>query len=222
MVVKMKNKLFFSAFTCAIFALTSSSFAENIAMNTARMQAMDKITGRVSVIDVPVNGKVEFGSFSIIARSCQTRSAEEIPDSFAFIDVADSDLNGNLTNVFRGWMIASSPATNAVEHPIYDVWLLNCINKKTDKKLLLSDKELAERNNLQAASSSEKHKSVTEKIDEMQYQNEADESDNTHINSDENIMIEFETDEDADISDESEETESLSVDLEDVQTDSAK
>ena len=221
MVIKMKNKLFFSAFIFGIFTFNSASFAENIAMNTARMQAMDKITGRVSVIDVPVNGKVDFGSFSIIARSCQTRSAEEIPDSFAFIDVADSDLNGNLTNIFRGWMIASSPATNAVEHPIYDVWLLSCINKKTDNKLLLSDKELAERNNLPAALSSEKHKSVTNKINEMQYQNEQSEDESQSDKNSDYTTLEFETDEEADIEDTTED-ETATADLENNQTSDAE
>lgn len=45
-------------------------------------------------------------------------------------------------------MMSSSPALNAVEHPIYDVWLLQCIDKTTDKKSLLSDEALAERDGL--------------------------------------------------------------------------
>ena len=129
----MKNSFIFSLLFCTVFFSGSAAKAENISKNTARMQAMDKITGRVSVIDVPVNGEVNFGSFSIVVRSCQTRPAEEIPDSFAFVDVADTDLSGRQSNIFRGWMIASSPATNAVEHPIYDVWLLQCLDTKIDK-----------------------------------------------------------------------------------------
>ena len=193
----MKNKLLFSILAAVSLALSFSARAENLFKNTARMQAMDKITGRVSVIDVPVDGKVDFGSFSIVVRSCQTRSAEEIPDSFAFVDVADSDLEGKLTNVFRGWMIASSPATNAVEHPIYDVWLLKCLNKKVDKSLLLSEEELEQRNSLPTVKSAEKRKSVAEVIDEMQYQNEQTKKEQSSENKDENMMMEFATDEDS-------------------------
>ena len=136
-----------------IFLLTAilsgfTAHAESIEKNTARMQAMDKITGRVSMINVPVNGEVKFGSLSIVARSCKTRPAEEAPDNFAFIDVTDTSPEGVTENIFKGWMISSSPATHAVEHPIYDVWLLQCTDTKVNKKTLLSEQELAQRDAL--------------------------------------------------------------------------
>lgn len=122
--------------------------AAEIDMNTARMQAMDKITGHVSVINVPVNGSVKFGSLSIVVRSCKTRPAEEAPENFVFADITDKSLKGEEINIFKGWMLSSSPATNALEHPIYDVWLLQCLNTKVDQSALLDEKQLAERDNL--------------------------------------------------------------------------
>ncbi|MBR1600877.1 MAG: DUF2155 domain-containing protein [Alphaproteobacteria bacterium] len=122
--------------------------ASGIAKNNAKMQAMDKITGRVSVINVPVNSMVEFGSLSIVVRSCKTRPAEETPDNFAFVDITDKNLKGDEFNIFKGWMISSSPATHAVEHPIYDVWLLQCTDEKDDKKNTLSKEDLAKRDSL--------------------------------------------------------------------------
>lgn len=124
---------------CAVFTAEASG----IDKNTAKMQAMDKITGRVSVINVPVGGMVKFGSLSIVVRACKTRPMEETPDNFVFADIADKTLKGEDVNIFRGWMISSSPATHAVEHPIYDVWLLSCEDKKVDKKLLLTAEQLA-------------------------------------------------------------------------------
>lgn len=131
-----------------VFCITaglSTAYAEEIDKNTAQMQAMDKITGRVSKIEVPVGGEVKFGSLSIVVRSCKARPEEETPDNFAFADITDKTLQGDVVNIFRGWMISSSPATYAVEHPIYDVWLLKCIDTKVDKAQLLSDAVLAER-----------------------------------------------------------------------------
>lgn len=128
------------------FILVNSAFA--IEKNTAKMQAMDKITGRVSEINVPVGGKVNFGSLSVVVRHCATRPEEETPDNFAFVDVADTDLKGNELNIFKGWMISSSPATHAVEHPIYDVWLLRCLDTEVNKELLLSEEDLTLRDNL--------------------------------------------------------------------------
>ena len=122
--------------------------AAEIEMNTAQMQAMDKITGRVSVIEVPVGGEVKFGSFSVVVRSCKTRSEDEIPENFAFVDVTDKSFDKEEFNIFKGWMFSSSPAINAVEHPIYDVWLLKCINTEVKPEQLLSEEALAARDNL--------------------------------------------------------------------------
>lgn len=139
--------LFCGLMCCAAFTVS----AAGIDKNTAKMQAMDKITGRVSVINVPVGGMVKFGSLSIVVRACKTRPMEETPDNFVFADISDKTLKGEDVNVFRGWMISSSPATHAVEHPIYDVWLLACEDKKVDKKLLLTDEQLAAHESIPAA-----------------------------------------------------------------------
>ncbi len=134
--------------TAAAMFVATASNATEIEMNTARMQAMDKITGHVNVINVPVNGMVNFGSLSIVVRSCQTRPVEEAPENFAFVDITDKSLKGEEVNVFKGWMLSSSPATNALEHPIYDVWLLQCLNNKIDETTLLTEKQLSERDSL--------------------------------------------------------------------------
>ena len=122
--------------------------AAEISTNTAQMQAMDKITGRVSVINVPVNSEVKFGSFSIVVRDCKTRSPEETPENFAFVDVVDTNTNSEQVNIFRGWMLSSTPALNAIEHPVYDVWLLKCIDTDISKTPKLSNEELAARDDI--------------------------------------------------------------------------
>lgn len=193
----MKNNVLSYALLSAVLSVSFSVHAENLEKNTARMQAMDKITGRVSVIDVPVDGKVDFGSFSIVVRSCQTRPAEEIPDNFAFVDVTDTNPSGNKTNVFRGWMISSSPATSAVEHPIYDVWLLQCLDTEVNKSLLLSTAELDEINNIPANKKASKNKSVASSIHEMQYQDEQNQNSQNSKNDSEEMLMEFDMDEDS-------------------------
>ena len=122
--------------------------ATDIDTKVARMQAMDKITGRVSVIEVPVNSEVKFGSFSIVVRSCKTRPPEETPENKAFVDVVDNYNNEKPVNIFKGWMFSSSPSINAVEHPIYDVWLLKCHDENVKGKLL-SAEELAKRDEIE-------------------------------------------------------------------------
>lgn len=161
-----KLLLFFGAIFCLA---TATATAAGIDKNTAKMQAMDKITGRVSVIYVPVGGMVNFGSLSIVIRACKTRPMEETPDNFAFADISDKTLKGDDVNIFRGWMISSSPATHAVEHPIYDVWLLSCLDKKVDKTLLLSEEQLAAHENLPSQNQSDDAtENNTKPIAEMQ------------------------------------------------------
>lgn len=92
---------------------------------------------------MPVNAEVKFGSFSVLVRDCRTRSPEETPENFAFVDVADT-VNGNeQVNIFKGWMLSSSPALNAIEHPVYDVWLLKCIDTDVSGVQTLTPDELA-------------------------------------------------------------------------------
>lgn len=149
-----KNKLLLgTALCCSLLAFKAG--AKEINTNMAQMQAMDKITGKVSLIEVPVNGSVQFGSFSIVVRSCKTRPPEETPENFAFVDVVDDYNSDRPVNVFRGWMMSSTPALNPVEHPIYDVWLLKCIDGKVDKSKLLSAEQLKDRDGIVKAPKTE-------------------------------------------------------------------
>ena len=153
-----KTYLLSSVALAGFLSLAASlTHAAEIDTNTARMQAMDKITGRVSVIDVPVNGTANFGSFSILVRACKTRPPEDTPENFAFVDVLDNYNTENPVNIFRGWMISSSPALNPVEHPIYDVWLLKCVNTDVNPKKLLSAEQLKARDLIKKSSSFEEN-----------------------------------------------------------------
>lgn len=169
------NKKLLTFLSCLFLTAANLAEATGIDKNTAKMQAMDKITGRVSVIYVPVGGLVTFGSLSIVVRSCKTRPMEEAPDNFAFADISDKTLKGEDVNIFRGWMISSSPATHAVEHPIYDVWLLSCVDKKVDKSLLLSEEALRVHESLpkqnQDATEEQPNEAQTQPIAEMQEEN---------------------------------------------------
>ena len=149
--VKARLSKILAVSALSLAAGLNSAQAKEIETNTARLQAMDKMTGKVSVIEVPVNGEIKFGSFSIVVRACKTRPPEEMPDNFAFVDVVDEQQDGSKVNIFKGWMISSSPALHAVEHPIYDVWLLQCIDTKVDKNKLLTEQQLSERDVIEQA-----------------------------------------------------------------------
>ena len=92
----------------------------------AVLQALDKVTARVSTFEAPVGDSVRFGTLHIIARACDKRPPEETPESAAFLDISEIKLGEPTAGVYRGWMFASSPALAAMEHPVYDVWVVDC------------------------------------------------------------------------------------------------
>lgn len=96
--------------------------------DTAILQGLDKVTARVVRIEAPVGKTVKFGTLEIIARSCDKRPPEDPPESAAFLDIWEVRRGDPAASIYRGWMFASSPALTAMEHPVYDVWVLDCIN----------------------------------------------------------------------------------------------
>ena len=101
----------------------------------AVLQALDKVTARVTTIDAPLNETVKFNTLEIIVRACDKKPPEETPESTAFLDISEARPGEPMQGVFRGWMFASSPAVSAMEHPVYDVWVLDCKNPiTTDSK----------------------------------------------------------------------------------------
>ena len=141
-----KLKVILSSFAMASCA--NVSYASDIITNMAHLQAMDKITGRVSEVYVPVNGVSNFGTFSILVRKCVTKSPEETPENIAFIDIVDNYQTANPINIFKGWMFSSTPALNAVEHPIYDIWLLKCYNSASKPENTLTAEQLSLRDTI--------------------------------------------------------------------------
>lgn len=98
------------------------------------LQGLDKVTARVSRLETPVGQFVRFGTLDIVARKCDKRPPEEQPESAAFLDISESKPGEPAVAVFRGWMFASSPALNSMEHPVYDVWVLDCKNMASNSE----------------------------------------------------------------------------------------
>ena len=117
------------AFTLATLAAVAPAAAQTFTytdMPIAVLQGLDKVTARISTFDAPVNEIVSFGTLRIEVRSCRKRPPEEPPESAAYLDILDDRPGEPAKPVFAGWMFASSPALNALEHPVYDVWVKDC------------------------------------------------------------------------------------------------
>ncbi len=118
--------------------------ATYVQKDKATLRALDKITGRSTDIEVVVGQPVVFGSLKVELDVCYQTPPEEAPESAAFLRIAstqpvavetmDAAVDANEVEtvsdenpmLFSGWMFASSPGLSALEHPVYDIWVIRC------------------------------------------------------------------------------------------------
>lgn len=111
---------------CAVALPGEALHAEAIKNEVAVFAALDKVTGRISHLEVPIDQTVEFGALKVTPRVCDSRPPTETPHTTSFVEVDEVKLTGEEHRIFTGWMFAESPGLHAVEHPVFDVWLTNC------------------------------------------------------------------------------------------------
>jgi hypothetical protein len=90
------------------------------------LRGLDKISGQTTNIFAPVGVPVKFASLTITARYCYSTPPIETPETTAFIQIDDHRPDAPAKRVYSGWMLASSPSLNPLDHPLYDVWVISC------------------------------------------------------------------------------------------------
>ncbi len=134
-----------AALALAGLTLAGAAFgATFVKQDRATLRALDKITGRSTDITVKVGEPVVFGSLKVDLQACFQTPPEEVPESAAFLKIASTQpvavdtmeaavAAGTVSTVsddnpvlFSGWMYASSPGLSALEHPVYDIWVIRC------------------------------------------------------------------------------------------------
>ena len=112
------------------FLLPLTVSAETIEKKYASFKLLNKTTNKVSTMDILVSSKISWETLNIEVLYCGSTPPTEIPEDYVLIDVYDSINNENI-NIYKGWMISSSPDVTPLENPIYDLWLVDCSNDKT-------------------------------------------------------------------------------------------
>ena len=112
------------------FLLPLTVSAETIEKKYASFKLLNKTTNKVSTKYISVNSKISWETLNIEVLYCGSTPPTEIPEDYVLIDVYDTINNENI-NIYKGWMISSSPDVTPLENPIYDLWLVDCINDKS-------------------------------------------------------------------------------------------
>jgi hypothetical protein len=115
--------------------------ADRIKNPTAVFSGLDKITGRIVSFEVGVDETVQFGALQMRARACFTKPPTENPYTTSFVEVDEAGPDGSSKRVFSGWMFAASPGLHGLEHPVYDIWLVDC---KGGTEVIAEPKEMPE------------------------------------------------------------------------------
>ncbi len=110
----------------ATLSVASVAKGATIANPIAHFAGLDKITGRLTKFDVYLDETVQFGALQITPRACYSRPPNETQRISVFVEVDQVSLQGSIRRIFTGWMFADSPALNAVDHAVYDLWLVEC------------------------------------------------------------------------------------------------
>lgn len=104
----------------------ATAVAQKIKNQIAVFAALDKVTARISPLEIPIDQSQKFGALTITPRVCNTRPPTEEPLTSAFVEIDETQLDDTDKRIFTGWMFAESPGLHAVEHPVFDVWLTSC------------------------------------------------------------------------------------------------
>lgn len=118
-------RAFWAALLMAALAMPVT--AQQVTTGTSgTLRVLDKITGRIQDLEFS-NGQTRvLGLLSVTMTECRFPSGNRAGDAYALLTIF---YNNSVEPVFRGWMIASAPALNAMDHPRFDVWALRCSNE---------------------------------------------------------------------------------------------
>ena len=112
------------ALALALLVLAPMANAQEVAeASGAKLRFLDKLGGTVSDLVLQNGESRQQGRLTITLDGCRYHPENPAAEAYAHLTVKDSNLS---EPVFDGWMVASSPALSALDHPRYDVWVLRC------------------------------------------------------------------------------------------------
>lgn len=146
----------FAAILLGLCVFAPAVQAANITGDAAVLRTLDKVTATTKDYTVSIGDSLSYGTLSIDVKHCEKKPPEDIPETFVFLQIFDhktdqlediiqandgalpsigddtstpseDDVTEGPLKLFSGWMLASKPAISALDHPVYDVWVIDCV-----------------------------------------------------------------------------------------------
>ena len=118
---------------------TDKNEVENLIGTAVVLRTLDKVTATTKDYTVKIGDTLDYGNLTIAVRHCEKKPPTEIPETYAFLQIKETQLNGQgkiveasdeeeeaQKTIFSGWMFGSDPAISALDHRVYDVWVIDC------------------------------------------------------------------------------------------------
>jgi hypothetical protein len=112
-------------------AFYGAAMAENLKGNAVVLRTLDKVTATTQDYTVKIGDELEYGSLTVAVKHCEKKPPEDVPETYAFLQIDDlkrdgKGQDGEKQRLFSGWMMSSNPAISALDHSVYDIWVIDC------------------------------------------------------------------------------------------------
>mgnify|MGYP001449969960 FL=1 len=115
---------FFSINASILNSEEDSKFLEG---NFIEVKILDKVSSKNSQLKIGIGDEVKFKNLTIKPLRCKNSKFDDTPEITAYLQVKDlTNKDNDEVFVFNGWTFSSSPTINPFDHPVYDIWLINC------------------------------------------------------------------------------------------------
>ena len=124
---KNRNNLLSFSLIFYFFFISSSLSQNNLEGNFTDLKILDKISSKNKLLNLKNGELIKFQDLSIKSLKCKNSEFDDNPEITAYIQVRDlTNKDNDEVFVFNGWMFSSSPSIAPFDHPVYDIWLINC------------------------------------------------------------------------------------------------
>ena len=124
---KIKFFLFFTVLSLLLIIFLPVVEENELEGNFTDIKILDKISSKNTLLKLKNGDLVSFKDLSIKSLKCKNSEFDDNPEITAYMQVTDlNNSNNDEVFVFNGWMFSSSPSITPFDHPVYDIWLVNC------------------------------------------------------------------------------------------------
>ena len=122
-----KSKIYFLILIFFLIFLTINySIANSIGL--IKLKVLDKVSSKNTELEFKIGDTIKYKNLQIKALKCKNSEFDDNPEITAYLQVIDLNKSDNdEVFVFNGWSFASSPSITPFDHPVYDLWIIECI-----------------------------------------------------------------------------------------------